>query len=105
MNHPAAPFNGHARLRLLSPHDGMIYADCHLHQEAWGIECENEEDAARIVACVNACAGIEDPAATLAEVREVLRGLLFIAPKHNKDGIPSGWLQRGEALLAKLATP
>jgi hypothetical protein len=32
-----------------------------------------EANAARIVACVNACAGIEDPAATLAKVRADLR--------------------------------
>lgn len=32
----------------------------------------SEEDAARIVACVNACAGMDDPAAEIAKMRDAL---------------------------------
>ena len=36
---------------------------------------ERQADAARIAACVNACAGIDDPAAALAEVRRLLEAI------------------------------
>ena len=35
----------------------------------------NADNAARIVACVNACAGMEDPAKEIAEMREELNRL------------------------------
>jgi hypothetical protein len=42
-------------------------------------DCEQDHaNAARIVACVNACEGIDDPAATLAEVREKLGAIAHI---------------------------
>jgi len=37
---------------------------------------DNEANAARIVQCVNACAGIADPAAALASVRQLLKAWL-----------------------------
>lgn len=36
-----------------------------------------EANAARIAACVNACAGMEDPAAALAEARGALKEAIF----------------------------
>lgn len=42
---------------------------------------KEDATAARIVACVNACAGIGDPKAALADAREALRKLL----RHFKD--------------------
>ncbi len=36
------------------------------------IRAEDAPTAARIVACVNACAGVEDPAAALTAAREAL---------------------------------
>lgn len=56
------------------PHDddtGVI-ADCY----GYGTNTGNER-AARIVACVNACDGIEDPAAALAEVRRLCAAATF----------------------------
>lgn len=35
-------------------------------------KCANEADLARIVACVNACAGMEDPAAAIASAKRAL---------------------------------
>jgi hypothetical protein len=37
---------------------------------------ESIPNAQRIVACVNACAGIEDPAETIKKARDVISGLL-----------------------------
>lgn len=38
-------------------------------ETGWG---EDEANAARIVACVNACAGMEDPAAAIASAKRAL---------------------------------
>jgi hypothetical protein len=49
---------------------------------AFGTVTTDEEDmanAARIVACVNACAGLDDPAAILNEVRAVLADIVHRA--------------------------
>lgn len=44
------------------------------HAREWdNVIARKAADAARIVACVNACAGIEDPAAFMALVRDDLR--------------------------------
>jgi hypothetical protein len=40
---------------------------------SWNPEDEDTEAFKRIVACVNACAGIPDPAAHLAAMREAIR--------------------------------
>lgn len=40
-------------------------------------------DRARIVACVNACAGIEDPVAVLAEAREAFEELIRLSDSPN----------------------
>lgn len=39
-------------------------------------KCDEAINAQRIVACVNACAQIEDPADTIEKAREVIAGLL-----------------------------
>ena len=41
---------------------------------------EDAANAARAVQCVNACAGMNDPAAVLAEVRKALRHIIGTAP-------------------------
>ncbi len=51
---------------------GEVIAD--LSDSAFCAE-DDALNARRIVTCVNACAGIEDPAATLAEVRGLLARL------------------------------
>lgn len=48
----------------------------------------------RIVDCVNACDGIEDPAAALAEVRRVLAAIALYA-----DGAPAMEARRALSLL------
>ena len=70
---------------------------------------ESAANARRIVACVNACEGIADPAAALAEVREILTALL---PKVEDDASRPGdrWaplsVRRALALLGDgAATP
>lgn len=57
------------------------------------------EDALRIVACVNACAGIDDPVATLAEVREVLE---MIAGQGFTNTISEATMAEARAAIAKL---
>ena len=50
---------------------------CHINAEGvagsiavtYGPEPDREEDARRIVACVNACEGMDDPAAEIAHLR------------------------------------
>ena len=68
----------------------------------------NREDADRIVECVNALAGIENPSATLREVRRVLKevefcwmhtGLCPICAEHDPNHSDDCRLQ---ALLEKL---
>lgn len=65
----------------------------------------NERDQARIVACVNACAGIEDPAAELARLRRVegaAREVLnecVLAHKHWGDGDNTKRADEAEAAL------
>lgn len=64
-----------------------------------------EQDAAtarRIVACVNALAGVKDPAGTLGEVRHVIAGLLRLVPDSPADTMPSCWPDQARALLVKL---
>lgn len=53
------------------------------------------DNAARIVACVNACAGIEDPAAFLADVRALCETLATDATLYHV-------VDRGRSLLARL---
>lgn len=55
----------------------------------------SEEDAARIVACVNACAGMEDPAVEIAKMRAALEHIA-----HFWKGFRPGEIAR-EALPAK----
>jgi hypothetical protein len=52
------------------PTGGYVIAD--LSESSYSAD-QDAANARRIVACVNACEGIDDPAAALAEVREVLR--------------------------------
>ena len=47
-------------------------------------------NAARVVACVNACEGIDDPAATLAEVRDMLNMLSRMSLDGEIEGGMSG---------------
>lgn len=85
---------------------------------------ETEANAARIVACVNACAGLADPAADLATLREALRVIAEMAdeqrehfnevwdrvdPKNNWDGnaanVRGGYISiagKARAVLARV---
>ena len=51
---------------------------------------ESKANAARVVACVNACEGIDDPAATLAEVRDMLNMLSRMSLDDEIEGGMSG---------------
>lgn len=62
---------------------------------------ETNANAARIVACVNALAGIEDPAATLAEVRDLLNQAADTLCDEGHAFLSAECF----ALLAKLGTP
>ena len=75
------------------------------HISDWFVfEFALEKDAARIVACVNACAGMDDPAAEIERLRaergELLAALEnLIAWANIKDGSPSQQL-RDDAMTA-----
>lgn len=60
-----------------------------------GTDDEGEANAARATVCVNACAGIDDPAATLEEVRDVLRVMIH--------GGELGWDASTPAYQARMA--
>lgn len=47
-----------------------IIADCGYSDDVWG-KTQCKANAARIVACVNACAGIEDPEATIPALNDL----------------------------------
>ena len=57
-----------------------------------------EANAARIVACVNACAGMTDPAAEIKALRDALKGLL--ADKYLADPINADRMAPARAALA-----
>lgn len=67
----------HTRDREVFDNDGMLIADCRTNTRGAAEECAN---AARIVACVNACEGINPEA-----VPELLEAL-----KHALDSITHG---------------
>ena len=52
---------------LIDSAEGYAVARCH-----WGNGDQGEEDAKRIVACVNACVGMENPVEEIAELRKQL---------------------------------
>ena len=73
-NHIPAPWH-----TLPSPYTGEPALYCGEPDLCLAVFCETDPDgeeskanAARVVACVNACEGIDDPAAALAEVRAAL---------------------------------
>jgi hypothetical protein len=53
-----------------SNHSQEFIARC---RKIWMNRCEREANAARIAACVNACAGMDDPAAEIAHLRAELQ--------------------------------
>ena len=58
-------------------------------------------NAARIVACVNACAGLSDPAADLAALREALQQIVAMPDLRNAamgSDAYHAWLIAGQAL-------
>lgn len=61
---------------------------------------ESAANAARIVACVNACEGIDDPSAIREVVEAAKRALNYIANTESELGIE---LQSGDMLRAALA--
>jgi hypothetical protein len=73
--HTAAPWIYTGSV-LVEDQNRNVVARCNTH---FRMDAE-EANAARIVACVNACAGIEDPAAALAEAKEALRKILRHIP-------------------------
>lgn len=50
----------------------VAYWQGHRGDDGWHVRPEVSANAARIVACVNACAGIPDPAAAVERAREAL---------------------------------
>ena len=58
----------------------------------------NEANATRLVACVNACAGMTDPAAQIKAMRDALKGLL--ADKYLADPINADRMAPARAALA-----
>ncbi len=77
------------------PTDSRIYSgDCSV------TEATGPADAARIVACVNACAGITDPAATLAEVRKTLERCIMALAANGAPNCEAA--KESRAALAKL---
>lgn len=101
----AVPRNGY-----ISPEDGGVVGSS---EWTW----LKDEDARRIVACVNACAGIADPEALRRErdeAVEVLReiaamdGLTICGPRHDEErlheeGAAKAFSQAAEAARAFLA--
>lgn len=61
---------------------------------------EHEANAARIVACVNACAGMTDPAAEIAALREALANMLACADARDMDSMANA-SEAARAALAK----
>jgi hypothetical protein len=71
---------------------------------AWG--WINHKDGARAAICVNACAGIEDPAAALSAARDALfdmcSGWMYIRKAHG-DLYGVGWQRCEDKAKAALA--
>jgi hypothetical protein len=65
---------------------------CVMGDADWASEPIDVANAARAVACVNACKDIDDPAATLAEVRDVLARLVNRTSRIRTDAKPDGEL-------------
>lgn len=69
--HTPEPWGDHA---INKPDHGVIHAMRGAHIGTLkSSDSRSDSNAARIVACINACAGIEDPAAALSNVRQLLR--------------------------------
>ncbi len=66
----------------------------------WGPEAPAKANTARAVACVNACAGIADPAATLAEVRKTLERCIMALAANGAPNCEA--VKESRALIAKL---
>lgn len=59
-------------------------------------------DLARAVQCVNACAGMDDPAAEIARLREIERALTYIANGNTCDPSTADYADRA---LRRALTP
>jgi hypothetical protein len=66
----------------------------------WASETQDEVNAARAVACVNALEGVEDPVKALAMVREALSDAVAILAAH---GSRKAWVNARDSL--SLLTP
>lgn len=104
-DHTPAPWH-----TLPSPHTDEPALYCGEPDLCLAVFCETDPDgeeskanAARVVACVNACEGIDDPAATLAEVRVLLEDLADMDdPTDTDEAFARRWRARAQAALALL---
>lgn len=76
MKHTQEPWHAHGGSIYRDPYPGIDAPIAHMDRsdrarDAGIYPVERDENAKRAVACVNACAGIEDPAAELARLRRV----------------------------------
>jgi hypothetical protein len=55
--------------------------------------------AARIVACVNACAGMEDPVAEIAQLRDAAHALAMMALQSNRYGDDADYREAVDNIL------
>lgn len=80
--HTAEPWRVEAPYRI--GHDAgllpIVAGNCGVAMVSDPLYHSKEANAARIVACVNAMAGIEDPASTLEMAREAIRKILRHIP-------------------------
>lgn len=63
---------------------------------------EAQANAARIVACVNACEGIKDPEEMVPEMMNFIHELTEVDEGSTIDYVLEGWVIAARALLAKL---
>lgn len=75
-NHTKGPWARNSDGRVEDPR-GATVAQCYVHSFSAGraLECAHNANAERIVECVNACEGLENPAA-IPDALEVLRDCL-----------------------------
>jgi hypothetical protein len=77
MKHTPEPWGQY--LNHITDSDGWTMGDLHFGQRFEGISVkfDAEANAARIVACVNACAGMDDPAAEIERLRAEREEIMF----------------------------
>ncbi len=84
------------------PHFVDVCCHATLHPESYGLAKLGFSDYHRAMKCVNACAGMEDPAADIAELKQQRDELLSAAKLAIADCVDLVSTDAGDALLSAI---